>query len=191
MSEMKVPLGVSARHIHLSKEDLGILFGVDYELHEWKPLKQKGQYAAEEKVDVITEKGSFKGVRVLGPLRKQTQLEIAQTDAVKLGLKPPVRDSGDLAGSEKVKIVGPKGEIDLKEGVIVAWRHIHMSLEDAENFAVKDKDYVKVEFLGDRSLIFEKVLIRVHKDFILEMHIDTDEANASLSKSGDLVSIVK
>ena len=158
----QVPVGVSARHLHLTQEHVEALFGKGYQLTEFKPLSQPGQYAANEKVDVVTEKGVFKGVRVLGPVRKQTQVEVALTDAMKLKINPPIRDSGNVAGSAKCKLVGPLGEVELEEGVIAALRHIHI----------------------ERGLVFDKVLIRVNKDFRLEMHIDTDEANAAKIAGG-------
>ena len=180
----QVPVGVSARHLHLTQEHVEALFGKGYQLTEFKPLSQPGQYAANEKVDVVTEKGVFKGVRVLGPVRKQTQVEVALTDAMKLKINPPIRDSGNVAGSAKCKLVGPLGEVELEEGVIAALRHIHMEPGDAEYYGVKDKDFVKVAFGGERGLVFDKVLIRVNKDFRLEMHIDTDEANAAKIAGG-------
>ncbi|KLO25066.1 MULTISPECIES: phosphate propanoyltransferase [unclassified Marinitoga] len=185
-------VGVSNRHVHLSKEDLEVLFGEGYELHPIKDLKQPGQYAAEEVVTLVGPKGKIERVRVLGPVRKETQIEISQTDAFKLGVKPPVRDSGDLDGTPGIKIVGPKGEVETKKGLILAKRHIHMLPEDAEKYNVKDKDlvYVAIE-KGDRKLIFGDVLIRVSPKYALEFHVDTDEANAALIKTGDEVFIVE
>jgi putative phosphotransacetylase len=187
----KIVVGISARHLHVSQEDLEILFGEGAELTMMKELGQPGQYASNERVDVVTEKGSFPGVRILGPVRKQTQVEISMSDALKLKIKPPVRDSGDIEGTPGVKLVGPKGEVVLDKGVIVAKRHIHMTPADAEEFGVKDKELVKVAIGGERGLIFDNVLIRVHDSFALEMHLDTDEGNASLCSTGDLVEIVK
>ncbi|KLO21034.1 propanediol utilization phosphotransacylase [Marinitoga sp. 1197] len=185
-------VGVSNRHVHLSKEDLEVLFGEGYELHPIKDLKQPGQYAAEEVVTLVGPKGKIERVRVLGPVRKETQIEISQTDAFKLGVKPPVRDSGDLDGTPGIKIIGPKGEVETKKGLILAKRHIHMLPEDAEKYNVKDKDlvYVAIE-KGDRKLIFGDVLIRVSPKYALEFHVDTDEANAALIKTGDEVFIVE
>ncbi len=176
---MKVPVGVSNRHIHLSQEHLEQLFGPGYHLHKMRELKQYGQYAAEETVTLIGPKGKISNVRILGPVRKQTQVEISRTDSYLLGVDPPIRDSGDLKGSPGITIQGPRGEITIEEGVILAFRHIHFSLEDARRFGVKDKQLVKVEVEGTRSLILENVLCRVHKDYRLEFHIDTDEANAA------------
>ena len=139
----------------------------------------------------MTQKGGFNRVRILGPERKQTQVEVSLTDSVKLGLKPPVRDSGALDGSPGIKIIGPAGEIELDKGVIVACRHIHMTPADAEEFGVRDKEIVKVRCQGERGLIFDQVLIRVHETFALEMHIDTDEGNAAMAKTGDIVELIK
>ena len=192
LKEPGIIVGVSNRHVHLSKEDLEILFGEGYELHPIKDLKQPGQYAAEEVVTLVGPKGKIERVRVLGPVRKETQIEISQTDAFKLGVQPPVRDSGDLDGTPGIKIVGPKGEVETKKGLILAKRHIHMLPEDAEKYGVKDKDlvYVAVES-GDRKLIFGDVLIRVSPKYALEFHVDTDEANAALIKTGDEVKIIE
>lgn len=188
---LKVPAGISARHVHVSREHLDILFGKGHELKSVKDLSQPGQYAAEEQVDLVTEKGSFKKVRILGPIRSQTQVEISLTDSLKLGLKPPVRDSGNIKGSPGITLVGPKGEVKLTEGVIAAFRHIHMTVADAANFGVKDKEIVKVKFGGERGLIFDQVLIRVHDTFKLDMHLDTDEANAAKISNGDMVELIK
>lgn len=191
MSEKKIPVGISARHVHVTREDLDILYGNGYQLTVKKDLSQPGQYAANELVDLVTEKSTFKNVRILGPERKVTQIEISMSDAMKLGLKAPVRDSGDIEGSAGITIVGPKGTIKLDKGVIVACRHIHMTPADAEAFAVKDKEIVKVRCEGDRALIFDKVLIRVNEQFKLEMHVDTDEGNAALLNNSSTIEIVK
>lgn len=191
MSKPQINLGVSGRHVHVSQEDLEILYGPGAQLHSFKDLVQPGQFASQETVDVVTEKSTFKNVRILGPVRKNTQIEVSLTDGIKLGLKPPVRDSGNLQGSPGATLVGPKGSVKLDNGVIAAYRHIHMSPADAAAYGVKDKDIVKVR-LGsdDRALIFDNVLVRVHDNFRLEMHIDTDEANAAQAKTGDTVEII-
>lgn len=186
-----LPIALSNRHAHLSKEHIEILFGEGYELKKMKDLSQPGQYACEEKVDVVGPKNILKGVRVLGPARSKTQVEISLTDGFTLGVLPPVRDSGDLAGSPGVKLIGPKGEVEISEGVIVAARHIHMHTSDAEQFGVKDRDRVKIRVNGDRGLVFENVLVRVHKDYALEMHVDVDEGNAAAVKNGDMVELIK
>jgi acetate kinase len=190
MNSMKVPVGVSNRHIHLSQEHLDILFGPGYQLRKLKDLKQYGQYAAEETVTLIGPKGKINNVRILGPVRKQTQVEVSRTDSYLLGVDPPIRDSGDLKGSAGITIKGPRGEVTIDEGVIIAFRHIHFSLEDAKRFGVKDKQLVKVEVEGTRSLILENVLCRVHKDYRLEFHIDTDEANAAGLRTGMEVEVI-
>ena len=179
MSNKKVTVGISARHVHVTREHLEILYGAGYQLTNKKDLSQPGQFASNETVDVVTEKSTFKNVRILGPERSKSQVEVSMSDAMKLGLKNiPVRDSGDLAGTPGAKLVGPKGEVELKEGVIVASRHIHMTPAEAATFGVKDKDTVKVRCGGERGLVFENVLIRVHEQYALEMHVDTDEGNA-------------
>lgn len=181
---MRVPVGISNRHIHLSQEHLEQLFGPFHQLTKLRDLKQVGQFAAEETVTLIGPKGKINNVRVLGPVRKQTQIEISRTDSYLLGVDPPIRDSGDLRGSEGLIIVGPSGEVTLSEGVILAIRHIHFSTEDAARFGVKDKQLVCVEVEGARSLLLENVLCRVHPDYRLEFHIDTDEANAAGLRNG-------
>lgn len=190
-SNNTVPVGVSARHVHLSQEHLDILFGAGYQLTVKKELSQPGQYAANERVDLVTEKTTLKGVSILGPVRKQSQVEVSLTDSLKLGVKPPVRDSGDLHDSPGLTLVGPNGSVTLTEGVIAAFRHIHMTPADAAAFGVKDKDIVKVRCGGQRGLVFDNVLIRVHEQYALEMHIDTDEANAAICKTGERLEVIK
>lgn len=187
----ELPIALSNKHIHLSKGHIETLFGEGYELKKMKDLSQPGQYACEEKVDVIGPKNALKGVRVLGPARSNTQIEVSLSDGFVLGVVPPVRDSGDLAGSPGAKIVGPKGEVEINEGVIAAARHIHMHTSDAEEFGVKDKDRVKVRVSGERGLVFENVLVRVHKNYALEMHVDIEEGNAAGVRNGTLVELIK
>ncbi len=176
-SENKIPIGVSARHVHLTREDVDKLFGKGYQLHKKKDL-MGGQFASEECVTLVgTKLRAIENVRILGPERKATQVEVARSDAIRLGLNPPVRESGNIAGSAPIAVVGPAGAIYLKEGCIIAKRHIHMSPDDAKRFGVKDKDVVKVRFANGRGGIFDEVVIRVDPSFTLEMHIDTDEAN--------------
>ena len=156
-----------------------------------KALTQPGQFSAEQKVTLVGPKREIKNVRVLGPLRSQTQVEISRTDAFTLGIEPPVRDSGDLANSAPLKIVGPKGEVELKEGAIIAKRHIHMTPADAERLGLKDKQLVSVRVKeGERALTFDEVLVRVSEKFALDFHVDTDEANAAGLKNGQLVEII-
>lgn len=184
-------VGISNRHLHLSKADAEALFGPGYDLTVLKDLAQPGQYAASELVTLSGPKGSIKNVRVLGPLRAQTQVEVSVTDAYTLGIKPPLRDSGNLEGAAPITIIGPHGQVELDAAVILAWRHIHMHTSDAEAYGVQDKDMIKVRTKGDRSIIYENVLVRVRDDFALEMHVDTDEANAALLHNGAEVEIVK
>lgn len=191
MEKKMVPVGLSNKHIHLSQEHLDILFGEGYELKKFKDLSQPGQYAAEEKVDVVGVKGTLKGVRILGPVRKETQIEVSLADGFILGVNPPVRDSGDLIDSPGAKIVGPKGEVVIEKGIIAAARHIHMHTSDAEKFGVADKEEVSVRVEGKRGLIFENVLVRVHKDYALEMHVDIEEGNAAGLKNGTMVELLK
>ena len=187
----QVPVGVSNRHIHLSQKDVETLFGPGHQLTKKKEL-MGGQYACEECCTIVGLKlRAIENVRVLGPARKATQVEISYTDARKLGINVPVRESGDIAGSAPIAIVGPKGAVYCKEGCIVAARHIHMSPADASRAGVSDGDYVSVKMDNERGTTFDQVKIRVDESFTLEMHIDTDEANASDIKSGDKVTIVK
>ncbi|RCW50200.1 putative phosphotransacetylase [Paenibacillus prosopidis] len=190
MIHKEVPIGVSARHIHLSDEHVELLFGKGYTLTEMKPLSQPGQYAANETVAVVGPKGTFAKVRILGPTRKRTQLEVSRTDAFALGVNPPVRESGDIAGSAGITLQGPAGEIKIEEGVIVAARHIHFHTSDAERFGIGDKQSLRVRFSGERGVVFENVIARVSEQYALDMHIDTDEANAAGVKNGDTAEIV-
>ncbi len=181
----------SARHVHVSEEDLAVLFGEGYELTKKKDLSQPGQFACEERVQVIGPKSAFPAVSILGPVRPQTQVEISASDARSLGIKCPVRESGDLKDSGSCKIIGPKGEIEIAEGVIIAKRHIHMTPEDAANYGCKDKDIVSVKVdSAERSLIFGDVIVRVSPSYALAMHIDTDEANAALVAPGTYGEII-
>jgi putative phosphotransacetylase len=186
----EVPIGVSARHIHLSQEHVELLFGSGYALTEMKPLSQPGQYAANETVAVVGPKGSFPKVRILGPARKATQLEVSRTDAFALGVNPPVRESGNIAGSASITIQGPAGEVTIAEGVIVAARHIHFHTSDAEKFGIQDKARLRVRVGGERGVVFEHVVARVSPEFALDMHIDTDEANAAGVRNGDIAEII-
>lgn len=175
-----VPVEVSARHIHVTAEALEILFGEGYSLTLKKELSQPGQFAAEERVNIIGPKRELKNVSILGPVRKAVQVEISATDARSIGIAAPVRESGDIAESPGCKIVGPRGEIDINEGVIVAKRHIHMTPADAGKYGVENGQTVKVELLSDgRSLVFGDTVVRVAENFRLAMHIDTDEGNAA------------
>ncbi len=185
-----VPIGVSARHVHLTQEHVETLFGKGYQLTKKKEL-MGGQFAANECVTIVGLKlRAIENVRVLGPVRKQSQVEISATDAIKLGIKAPVRESGKLTGSAPIAVVGPKGVLYLEEGCIIAKRHIHMSPADAAAAGVHDGDIVSVKADNERGTIFNEVLIRVNESFTLEMHIDTDEANAAKIATGQTVMIM-
>lgn len=187
-----VPVGVSNRHIHLSTEHLEILFGKGYELTPIKDLSQPGQFACKEQLTIVGPSlRPIEGVRVLGPVRSASQVEISRTDSFVLKCKPPVRESGDIKGSAPITIIGPKGVVTLKEGCIIANRHIHMSLEEGEQFGLKDGDYVDVEANGERRTMFYDVQVRVNKAFKLEMHIDTDDANAAGIGNGAQVKVIR
>ena len=191
--EGDIPVGISNRHIHLSKEDLETLFGAGYELTPLKDLSQPGQYACKETLTILgPSMRAIEGVRVLGPLRKESQVEISRTDSFTLKVKPPVRESGSLEGSAPIIIVGPKGIVSLPKGCIIANRHIHMAPEDGKRFGVNDGDYVNVEVDdGERRTKWYDVQVRVHPQFRLEMHVDTDDANAVGLPCGSQVRVVK
>lgn len=182
----------SARHVHVTQQDLETLFGKGYELTVKKMLSQPGQYASAERVDVVGPKKTLTGVSILGPVRSATQVELSLTDARSIGVTAPVRESGDIAGSGACKLVGPAGEVELTEGVIAAKRHIHMTPADAEEYGVKDKDVVSVKVDTDgRSLIFGDVVVRASDKYALAMHIDTDESNAAGCGRAQMGEIVK
>ena len=190
-NDKTVPVGVSNRHIHLSAADVEILFGKGYELIPLKDLSQPGQFACKETLTIVGPSlRPIENVRVLGPIRKASQVEISRTDSFTLKVKPPVRESGDIAGSAPITIIGPKGVVELREGCIIANRHIHMSTDEGAAFGLTDGQYVDVEVEGARRTKFYDVQIRVHKDFRLEMHIDTDDANAAGIGNGAKVKIV-
>ena len=175
----KVKIGLSNKHVHLCREHLDILFGEGHELTPIKDLGQPGQYACDEKVDIVGPKGTLKGVRILGPLRPVTQIEVSMTDARTIGLKAPLRESGDLDGTPGCTLIGPAGELELETGVIVASRHVHLSPEQAAEAGLKDKDIVSLKIEGDRGVIFNNALVRVSPKFLAECHLDTDEGNAA------------
>ena len=187
-----IPVGISNRHIHLSQGDLETLFGKGYELTPMKDLSQPGQYACKELLTIVgPSMRPIENVRVLGPVRKASQVEISKTDSYVLKVKPPVRESGKIEGSAPIRIVGPKGVVELDEGCIIANRHIHMSPSEAQVFGLIDGDYVDVDVNGARRTRWYDVQVRVHKDFRLEMHVDTDDANAAGIGNGFMVEIVK
>ena len=183
---------ISARHVHVTKETLEALFGNGYELTPKKDLSQPGQFACEERVTVVGSKKELAGVSILGPCRSADQVELSATDARSIGVAAPIRESGDVKGSGACKLVGPCGEGELKEGVMVAKRHIHMTPEDAEAFGVKDAEIVNVKLdTKDRSLIFGDTVVRVSPKYALAMHVDTDEANAAAIPGSCMATIVK
>jgi putative phosphotransacetylase len=192
-SANEVPVGVSNRHIHLNKAYMETLFGVGYQLTPLKDLSQPGQYACQETLTLIgPAMRPIEGVRVLGPLRSKSQVEISKTDSFVLKVKPPVRESGKTEGSAGITIVGPKGAVQLKEGCIIANRHIHMSPADGARFGVKDGDYINVDVSsGTKHTLWYDVQVRVSDKFALEMHVDTDDANAVGIKNGSVVTMVK
>ena len=186
-----VPIGVSARHIHLTQEHIQILFGSGYQLTKKKDL-MGGQFAANEQVTIVgTKLRAIENIRVLGPARSKSQVEVSQTDTFKLGIKVPVRESGNIEGSAPIAVVGPKGTVFLEEGCIIAKRHIHMSKDDAKDAGVKDGEIVSVVINNDRKTEFHNVLIRVDDSFTLEMHIDADEANAANVSKGTFGYLLK
>ena len=190
-SDDGVPIGISNRHIHLSREHIDILFGTGYQLTPLKELSQPGQYACKEVLTIVGPSlRPIENVRVLGPERSDSQVEISRTDSYTLKVKPPVRESGKIAGSASISIIGPKGIVTLKEGCIIANRHIHMSTEDGKRFGVTDNSYVTVDACSERRTRFYDVQVRVSDKFRLEMHLDTDDANAAALKNGDKVRIV-
>lgn len=187
----KLPIAMSNKHVHLSQEDLEVLFGEGYELTKRKDLSQPGQFAAEEKVDLVGPKRTIKGARVLGPVRSATQIEISVSDAFTLGVEPVIRNSGDIEGTPGIKVIGPKGEIELEKGVIVAARHIHMHTDEVKEFGLNNGDIVSVKVDGVRGLTFDNVLVRSGEGHKLEMHVDMEEGNAAGVKNGDIVEIIK
>lgn len=182
---MKVKIGISARHLHLSDEDLITLFGEGFVLEPKNPLTQTGEFASTSIVDLRGPKGELKGVRVVGPTRSHTQVEISKTDSYVLGVNPPVRDSGDLTGSVGVTVVGPKGIVELQEGCIIASRHIHLNREEALKYGLEHGSVVRVQVGGEKGGILDNVHVKLKDNFVFELHLDLDDANAHLLKNGD------
>ncbi len=191
MDNFKVIIEGSGRHVHVSKEDLETLFGKGFELEVKKMLSQPGQYASNSRVDVTGPKGTIKGVSILGPCRAQTQVELSFTDARALGINPPIRESGDLAGSAPCTISGPAGSVELSEGAIIAKRHLHMTPEDAEKTGISDKDIIQIKVDGDRALIFDEVVARVSPNYATYVHLDYDEINAGALFGNPTGTIIK
>ena len=189
---MEVLVETSARHMHVTQADLETLFGKGYELTKKKDLSQPGQFACAERVDVVGPKKTLAGVSILGPVRPETQVELSLTDARSIGVAAPIRESGDIAGSGACKLVGPCGEVELKEGVIAAKRHIHMTTADAAAMGLEDKQIVSVKIPSEgRETIFGDVVVRVSDKYALAMHIDTDESNAACAAPGMMGEIIK
>ncbi len=189
--ENLIPVGISARHLHLTQEQVEILFGKGHQLTFLKPLSQIGQFAAKETVTLKGPKGVIEKVRILGPVRPHVQVEVSMTDARALGLNPPVRESGKLENTPGLVIKGTVGQIETQDGVIVAQRHAHMSLEDAENFGISDGDYIRVFVDGESGGTMEPVKVRVNKNYVLDLHLDTDNANAFGLSQGQMLRFEK
>lgn len=186
-----IPVGISNRHVHLSQQDVEALFGQGYVLTPCKPLRQPGQFAARECVSVVGPKGTLRNVRVLGPTRQRSQLEISRADCFALGISAPVRESGQLDNAGSALLIGPLGHVELRSQVICAWWHIHMSPQEAHQLNVINGQKVRVHSHGERRLTFDEVVVRVDENFVLEFHIDTEEANAAGLKNGALVSLIR
>ena len=188
----KIPVGISGRHLHLTKEHLEILFGAGYELTVLKDLSQPGQYAANEKVDVMSPQGNLlAGVRILGPVRPESQVEISKSDAIRFKFVAPVRSSGNVKGSGACTLIGPKGKVELNEGVIIADRHIHFSDIEAKEFGVTDRQMVSLKINGEKPGILDNVLCRVSPKYRLDCHLDTDDGSAFMLNTGDFVELIK
>ncbi|PIV19106.1 MAG: propanediol utilization protein [Elusimicrobia bacterium CG03_land_8_20_14_0_80_50_18] len=181
---------VSNRHAHITEENFKTLFGHGYAMRKLKDLLQPGEFASKELIEIASPRGSIKKVRILGPFRKYTQVEISRTDSFKLGISAPLRESGKISGSAPVRLIGPAGEVELKEGCLVAVRHIHMTPADAGMLELKDGERVRIEINGTRGGILGDTLVRVSPNFVLECHLDTDEANAFDFKSGGWIYVV-
>ncbi len=186
-----VPVASSARHVHLCREDVEKLFGKGYQLQKFKDLSQPGQFACREQVTVVGPKGKLERVRVLGPERKETQVEIALTDSFALGIRPPVRMSGKIAGTPGCTLIGPAGQAQIAEGVIVAARHLHISPEQAKLFGLQDGQVVRLRSDGERAVVFENVVVRAGNGHDLEVHVDTDEANAIAMSGSPMMEVLK
>ena len=187
---MKVSIGVSNRHVHLTKEHLSVLFGEDFILEKKNDLNQPGQYASTSVVNIKTDKSFIDNVGVLGPIRNYTQVEISKTDAYKLGINPPIRNSGDLKDSSPITIIGPKGTLDLPFGCIIATRHIHILPSQVKIYNLEGKEKVNVKLTGEKGGIITNVYLKVSEESFFELHLDCDDANAHLIKNGDIGEII-
>ena len=190
--QQQIPVGVSARHAHVTQEHLEILYGTGHQLTVYAPLYQPEAFAANETVTIVGKRmRAIEAVRILGPVRDYSQVEVAQTEAIRLGLNPPIRDSGDLAGAEPITLIGPAGSVYLEEGAICATRHIHMTPKEAETLGIHEDDLLKVRFPGERALTLENVRPKISEGYALQMHLDTDDSNAAGLKGGEPVEIVR
>ena len=187
---MKISVGISNRHVHLTKDALELLFGKDFKLEVQKELSQKGQFASTSLVTIKGPKGEIPNVRVLGPVREYNQVEISKTDSFKLGVNPPVRNSGDLSGSFPITIIGPNGILELNEGCIIATRHIHISYDDLNKIGLPNNSKVQIKINGEKGGILDNVYLKASENGTLELHVDTDDANANLLNQGDLVEVI-
>ena len=187
---MKIIVGISNRHIHLTKESLNFLFGENYELTNIKNLLQKGMFACQETLTIEGPKGKIENVRIVGPCRPYNQIEISKTDSFILGINPPVRNSGDLENSSPITIIGPKGKLELSNGCIIATRHIHITYEELEKLNLKNNDIVSIKINSEKPAILSNVYLKASEDATLELHLDTDDANANLLRQSDEVEII-
>ena len=187
---MNVIIGVSNRHVHLKEEHLKELFGENFKLEKFRDLRQPGQYASNSFVTIKTDKDKIEKVRIIGPCREYTQVEISKTDSYKLGINPPIRNSGDLKESVGVTLIGPNGTLDLEDGCIIPTRHIHLSEEHIKAYGLQGREKVSVVLRGEKGGIINNVYLKITKDSVLELHLDTDDANAHLIKNGDIGDIL-
>lgn len=188
---MKITVGISNRHAHLTQEQIEALFGQGYQLTFYRNIKQPDEFVSKEKIDVVGPKGTLKGVRILGPAREKAQIEMTLTNAREIGVEAMIRVSTHVEGSQGVTLVGPAGTYELPEGVIAAVRHLHMTPEEARALNLEEGQWVAVETTGDRGVIFKNVIVRIDELFSLELHVDTDEANAAGLKNGDEVKLLR
>lgn len=190
--QQKIPVGISARHAHVTQEHLEILYGAGHQLTVYAPLYQPEAFAAAETLTIVGKRmRAIESIRILGPVRDYSQVEVAQTEAIRLGLNPPIRDSGELAGAEAITLVGPAGSVYLAEGAICATRHIHMTPTQADAFGVDETSRLKVHFPGERALTLENIRPKIHESYVLQMHLDTDDANAAGLKGGEAVELAR
>ena len=191
-AQQQIPVGVSARHAHVTQEHLEILYGAGHQLTVYAPLYQPEAFAANETLTIVGKRmRAIESVRILGPVRDYSQVEVAQTEAIRLGLSPPIRDSGDLAGAEPITLIGPAGSVYLEEGAICATRHIHMTPQDAESWGIREGDLLTVRIPGERALTFENIHPKISPSYVPQMHLDTDDANAAGLQGGEGVELLR